>query len=171
MSYDDMQQVTEGTRTIHVYAPFTQNVIRTCQQWNPKAPISNFAFGAVRHRRREEAIAIQFMNIDFCQRNQITCLAKFFDVRNAFYCVQCEQTRQCMSECPAPFRYFLAQVVENHCAVIACSDGVIISNPESGVAPGLACATDYFNQTYDRVLKDYNGSTKVRQRPVVTGQV
>ena len=106
MSMDDPTQATEGTRTIHVYSAFTQNVMKVCQRHNQVRQVSHSEFGAIKHRRREEAIAIQLFNGEMCARNGYSYLTKCFDVKNAFYCPTHEEIAECYETCPSPYGDF-----------------------------------------------------------------
>ena len=95
MSHTSHTSAVEGTRTIHVYTGFTQCLIRVCMHNIGKEKLkvnSQNSFGAVKGKRREEAVSIQLHNMFVCKVNGWSSLTKLYDMRNAFYCVSHEKT-------------------------------------------------------------------------------
>ena len=79
MSRINVETAIEGMRTIHVYSAFTQNVLKYSQRfWNMRETQNHTALGAVKNRRREEAVAIQLHNHEFCKKMGWSVLTRFF---------------------------------------------------------------------------------------------
>ena len=91
-----------------------------------REPFGEAQFGAIKGRRREEAVVVQLQNQFLCKRAGISCMSKFFDVRNAFYCVVFGGLQKFYGQCKNDFaRSFYEQILENCITRLECCDGNI----------------------------------------------
>ena len=75
-------------RSIHMYAALAQAIGKAIQD-GVNLPVPHYsAFGAIKGRRRDEALGIHMINMYKAKSNILSCVTDLFDVRNAFYCVQ-----------------------------------------------------------------------------------
>ena len=56
------ESLLDTKRPIHMYSPFSQAVARTIEKSTKRTPPRGNAYGAVKNKRREEAISIQSVN-------------------------------------------------------------------------------------------------------------
>ena len=120
----------------------------------PVAP-AYFNYGAIRARRREEAILIQQFNIARHNYAGVPWLLRFYDVRNAFPSIdrapalnRIDALTQWKAECLHTF-------FENHIAFIPAADKPIFLSLERGFPPGLSVATDFYGYTYNHALHSF----------------
>ena len=148
MSHTSSRTAIDGGRTIHVYSAFTQNIlkvgIKQCKVYDVKTAS---AFGAIRKRRREEAICIQLHNRFHCSFNNWSCLTRCFDMKNAFYCPTIVSVTEQFDHCPEPYHSYFEDTLGNCIAIVSCQDRTMLVRTRTGVPPGLVCATKVFNNT------------------------
>ena len=94
--------------------------------WNDVFPVAANAFGAIRQRRREEAICIQLHNRYRCSRAKISVLTRFFDVRNAFYCVDHAEFNRLFADWDVKSEEHMATIVHNNIVAIYASDELFL---------------------------------------------
>jgi len=160
MSHTSHSTAVEGVRTIHLYSSFIQHMLKVGMRHHNELPneISPTMFGAVKKRRREEAIAIQLHNMEFAKQMGWSSLTRLYDMRNAFYCFPHQVVNKAFSQCRDPFRKYFDQVVSNTISIVKCQDSTLIVHHATGIAPGLTCATEAFNSCYeDRLTEYYKG--------------
>ena len=86
----DPNDVGSVTRSIHCYNAFTQGLLKALKKDAKVPKAKDFCFGAVRGRRREEAIALHMHTLQRANHHKLSCSLKMYDVINAFYCAPFE---------------------------------------------------------------------------------
>ena len=154
-SLSNPREATDTVRTIHMYNAFTQNFMKTLESrcYRQRPVPSHCAFGAIAHRRREEAVLIQMLNSSKCAEYGLSSITKLYDVRNAFYGVAHDDMEEWYEETADPFaRVAYQQIVEHQLTLLPCADSFLLVSSGSGVPPGFTASTSIFNRTYQKAL-------------------
>ena len=70
-------------------------------------------------------------------------------------CFAQKKSKQLLEDARLPYKDFIEQIIDNCIAIVACQDGVAVLHTQSGIPPGLTCATQVFNKVYEEALTKY----------------
>ena len=155
------KKAVQATRSIHCYSGFTQILLRTYKNtcFKKLPPADSFAFGAVRFRQREEAIAVQLHIMHRAHKCGVNVLTQLYDLTNAFYCVEFEMLEEFFDLFSSTHKSFgkiaFSDIIQNNISIVPCSDGVNLLSAGTGVMPGLSEATRLFNFAYSKPLNKF----------------
>ena len=136
---------------------FLRTYRNVCRKKLPNVELS--ALGAVKHKQREEAIAIQLHIMHRSSSVGVSHMSQLLDLTNAYYCPEfnlLDEHFECFKHTENNFgKIAYNSVVENDIAIIPCSDGTHMLNAGTGVMPGLSEATRIFNWAYSKPLGNF----------------
>ena len=141
-------------RTVHAFGPFPKWLYRhlySSGKDNGCAP--HFAFGAVKGRRREGAIASQCILMERCHTRGLSTMMRLYDVRNAFCSVEHDVFDDRLTT--HSNADFLSQHIEEHVALVKGSDRDMWVGTGQGAPQGHSIACDLFSDAYNSPVQRY----------------
>ena len=97
-SHLDETNICSDVRTVHAFGPFPKWLYRHLYSSGKDSGCApHFAFGAVKGRRREEAIASQCILMERCHTRGLSTMMRLYDVRNAFCSVDHDVFGECLT--------------------------------------------------------------------------
>ena len=161
------------TRIIHSYGSLSKLFYKA--MWKNRAPkdlkeTPHFAYGAVPHMRREQAISVRMIAQHRLRTAGWSSAMKFYDVKNAFpspsHDVIAQRVRGHNTASSRHSRQLIIQhVTEHECEIDTC-DASLLLRSGSGVPQGSTLATGVFNPVYGDVIGSF-GNYLVSRDPML----
>jgi len=167
----DFKDLTADNRVIHCFGcipkVFFKALTSRCD-YQPRY----YAHGALAHRCREDAIAVQVMigrrlfvaRVPFCSR--------YYDVRNAFPSPDHDSCDEFVINCfPPDDVCFMRQHIQEHVCELDCLDGKLMLQVGSGLPQGCSSGPFCFNGVYADVLDNFLVGIKVLDKNLVVQSI